>query len=384
MNRDQFIEALRALTGGIGAVEREKMIEYYTEMIDDRVEAGMSEEQAVAALGDPKALVREFLPDPGMGDGTAPRPEPSPEASQYTDPTAQVVDALREIHIHMKTGDALIRREPPANGAAAQLQFSDPQDFEWRIEDGVLVVTENPRPRKVRFLGLGISINGMNLGAAAGVLVINLADISLEKLIFDSHGGDAKISDVHTSELLVLSNSSGDIEMTRSACDGRVEINVRSGDVNAQDCVASGDFKIEAISGDVALRRCRADTLRARATSGDIEIERCAANTLNVNSVSGDVRLDENEIDGRSLCETSSGDIEVTRPVCPETHLSTASGDIEVQLLNRAGGYALNANTRSGDIELPRHWEAPDQPGASKATINAQSLSGDIQISILE
>ncbi len=55
--RNSFTERLHMLPHG----EVEKSLLFYTEIIDDRVEDGMSEEDAVAALGDLNEIVHEIM-----------------------------------------------------------------------------------------------------------------------------------------------------------------------------------------------------------------------------------------------------------------------------------------------------------------------------------
>ena len=75
MNKQAFLNELRNLTGGLNEGERSKLLEYYEEMIDDRVEEGIAEEEAVAAMGSPADIAREFAPaakqDTAKGDSQA-------------------------------------------------------------------------------------------------------------------------------------------------------------------------------------------------------------------------------------------------------------------------------------------------------------------------
>ena len=49
MTREQFLEQLRQALSGMKAEELEGVISCYDEMLDDRMEAGMTEEAAVNA-----------------------------------------------------------------------------------------------------------------------------------------------------------------------------------------------------------------------------------------------------------------------------------------------------------------------------------------------
>lgn len=55
MQKTEFLDRLRAALADLPAEELEKTLGYYAEMIEDRMEDGMDEEAAVAAMGDPEA-----------------------------------------------------------------------------------------------------------------------------------------------------------------------------------------------------------------------------------------------------------------------------------------------------------------------------------------
>ena len=63
MNKQTFLEKLYHLLKSLPSLERQQHLDYYTEMIDDRVEDGLSEEEAVAALGSAADIAAQILSD---------------------------------------------------------------------------------------------------------------------------------------------------------------------------------------------------------------------------------------------------------------------------------------------------------------------------------
>ena len=61
MNRAEFLTQLRGQLKPLPQSEIEKTISFYIEAINDRMEDGMSEEEAVASLETPDAIAREIL-----------------------------------------------------------------------------------------------------------------------------------------------------------------------------------------------------------------------------------------------------------------------------------------------------------------------------------
>jgi uncharacterized membrane protein len=61
MNKAQFLGNLQAALGRLPQAEVEQSLAFYGEMIDDRIEDGMSEEDAVAQLGDVQVIANQII-----------------------------------------------------------------------------------------------------------------------------------------------------------------------------------------------------------------------------------------------------------------------------------------------------------------------------------
>lgn len=61
MKKEQFLTLLREKLSALSENDLQKSLDFYGEMIDDRVEEGMAEEDAVAELGAPDAIVSQIL-----------------------------------------------------------------------------------------------------------------------------------------------------------------------------------------------------------------------------------------------------------------------------------------------------------------------------------
>lgn len=82
MTKSDFLDLLREKISRLPEWEAAKTVVYYSEMIDDRIEDGMSEEEAVAALGSIDGIVSEVCAGIGAeSDGQA-EPEDGEAAPQ--------------------------------------------------------------------------------------------------------------------------------------------------------------------------------------------------------------------------------------------------------------------------------------------------------------
>ena len=63
MTKKEFVESLRAKLSRLPKQELEERINFYVEMIDDRMEEGLSEEEAVAAIGSVDEIASQIIAD---------------------------------------------------------------------------------------------------------------------------------------------------------------------------------------------------------------------------------------------------------------------------------------------------------------------------------
>ena len=62
MNKSEFLNKLDAGLTGLSWEERQERLNFYAEMIDDRMEEGLTEEEAVTAVGSPEQILRQIAP----------------------------------------------------------------------------------------------------------------------------------------------------------------------------------------------------------------------------------------------------------------------------------------------------------------------------------
>lgn len=63
MNKNQFIEELKKRLKGLSEIDINKSVDYYGELIDDSIEDGMSEEEAIASLGNIDDIATQIVMD---------------------------------------------------------------------------------------------------------------------------------------------------------------------------------------------------------------------------------------------------------------------------------------------------------------------------------
>ncbi len=67
MNKERFADILRSGLTGLPQSEIDRYVEYYLEMINDRIDEGMTEEEAVQAVGNPEDIAAQIRKERGVG-----------------------------------------------------------------------------------------------------------------------------------------------------------------------------------------------------------------------------------------------------------------------------------------------------------------------------
>lgn len=61
MNKQQFLDTIRDKIGALPPQDRERSLDFYSEIIDDRMEDGLTEEQALEAIGSVEEVAAQIL-----------------------------------------------------------------------------------------------------------------------------------------------------------------------------------------------------------------------------------------------------------------------------------------------------------------------------------
>lgn len=83
MNKAEFLDALRKALSGLPKDEAEQRIEFYAEMIDDRIEDGLSEEEAVLDIGNIDDIADQITADIPLGKIVKERIKPKKKLSGW-------------------------------------------------------------------------------------------------------------------------------------------------------------------------------------------------------------------------------------------------------------------------------------------------------------
>lgn len=390
MTRVQFLNDLYHHLYGMTQEQAEQHLTYYAEMLADRMEEGMSEEEAVAGMEDVETIARRILEEEGLPytppDQRPAAPPAYPDASKlgggggtraYQAPKRLSWRNIRQISLWAIAIIAIICalgrwrwNRSVREYATEATPIPAPASIEQVMEDTGWDYMEAPYTEGFEYT------EGENYFLIDDVKTIDIEWAAGMVYIQSWSGGDVMVQEYAQSELTERTR------METGLKDGVLTVRYRSGvglgNVKGQKWLTvlvpegmMGEIDAATASASVTVLGLELDTLHVSTTSGDISEYGCYAQTSVFSSTSGTLNLEELESD-RVEASTTSGDI-FGYLWFDSALISSTSGDIQFTALDTMG--SLEVRTVSGDIQV---WA--DDSILQK--ISAGSTSGDISLSL--
>lgn len=300
MRKEEFLTALRAGLTGLSPEGVEKLVEFCSEMIDDRMEDGLTEEEAVAAAGSLDELIQqaktELLPV---------------KTANFTEKST-FGDTLRTY-----------TAESSICGIIANCDYT--ADFKLLPSENGTCRVECMESEKICY-----SVTTEN-----NVLHIECAD---RRTLFSRY----KFSKAQRHATVRVYLPQGTYKS--------LEVETTSGDIAIPAGYAFDTASLQSTSGDIA---CCAECslLSIETTNGDIALKNAKCSTIELCSTSGDITLENVQSSKKTHAETTSGKVQFINLETTELEIHTASGKVSLENTSSA---VLHVDTISGEIDLTR------------------------------
>lgn len=441
MTRVQFLNDLYHHLYGMTRDQAEQHLTYYAEMLADRMEEGMTEEEAVAGMEDVETIARRIMEEEGLPytppDQRPVTPPSYPDASRlgggggtrgYQVPKqmnwrkiAQAVlwvvaiavaaGALRQWvwtrydRSHTSTPIAIDSVTEVTAVEAEQYDYQDAPyiegyeygsggvsytgsidriDIQWAAGT-VYIQSWNNDTMEIREYAHSelSSRTAMSLQEDGGTLTIRYRDGIGLGSVKDSKWLTVLVPDGMVDELEVMTTSA-DIQLNGLEMDS-LTASTASGAIMPTDCLAR-TAELSSISGELILSELYADTLNVSTTSGGIT-GNVQSETIAASTISGYVSLTASEnLEGAEF-HTTSGDIWFSErnPSLSYLKASSVSGDIDFDLPYEVG-FTLDFSTVSGELIPDNAYKKMDQQGRKYmrndggCEIEVETVSGDLNL----
>lgn len=346
MTREQFLEQLRQALSGMKAEELEGVISYYDEMLDDRMEAGMTEEAAVNAMEPVQVIAARVLSE---ADVEAAAPEEGAAKESKEQEIRRPAGDIRRLCVTAENRRIVFRSEETEE---ILLRYSIEENtiFELHEDNGTLTLECRCRPVTSCFTSVqnGFSLDGLLDGI--GKFINNIGNSIVGS---DNAPIEVILPKVYWGAVEAESRNAR-ITMEGITCSQGITLSTTNARVVLSDVVAR-EASVHTTNGRIELHDVYArEGMSAGGTNGQIIAENLNTDQkLRLATTNGRVTLDNvsgQDIDIRTSNGSVSGTVHGEREAFTiHSHTSNAGNN----LMNREGGdRRLNIVTSNGAVNV--------------------------------
>ena len=381
MNKEEFLLTMQNALSGMPRADLEKTLQYYREMIEDRVEEGMTEAEAVADVGDPIELAEAIRSKPAKRTAVlAPKPPKAPKPRREPKPmsagkkAALIVCAV----LLIAAGVGVIL-------ASLNLGGKQIMEKEYTFEnDSVRALEIESGSAEVELLpasgGVGRVAYNEDAGREYKVWVdggtLHIERVSKWSLFRVSLSEDyirVYLPEREYDSLWVKS-SSGGVSVPKGFCFNVAIIDASSGGVGFAADVTE-EMNIQTSSGGVVISGASPASLFVKASSGGVTMSDMTPGSVDLHLSSGSLRLNGIRCSGDLSAESSSGSIRFSDVIAEGTlTLDCSSGSIKLEDCDGAEvRIECTSGSVSGHLLTPKIWSASATSGSVRVP---ESVSG--------
>ena len=405
MTRVQFLNDLYHHLHGMTREQAEQHLTYYAEMLADRIEEGMSEEEAVASMESVETIARRILEEEGL-----PYTPPEKPLTPPAYPDASKLEGgggTRGYQVPKKwNGRKLLQTALWAVAALAVVSALGRWAWQNHVRDRAYSsdpVEEVAPIDTTPYEYGGDDMEPYEEGFTYAGDAVPFSCDYLEKLEIHWASGMVHVQSWDGGGIQIQEHSTTALnERTQMAWqeeDGKVTVQYRKsgGAINMKGSKwltvlvpdgMLGELDIETASAEVRLYGVEAASMTAETASGQIQCYGCYANEVDLGTVSGDVTCNEVTADELKIgttsgdiygdsqirtlsCETISGYTSITaRELMEQAELHSTSGNIYLSAFESAAR-TITADSTSGDVGL-------SLPFNMGFTLEYDTVSGDL------
>ena len=411
MTRAQFLNDLYHRLGELTQEQAEQHLTYYAEMLADRMEEGMTEEEAVASMEDINTIAKRILQDEEVSGKTAQPPRyldlPKPEAPASPPKKQSGISRAVQISLwilaFLVAGGVLLNkfsdrhRDERVVDRSSTVEQSDNTPGIRVGPDGIYV---NDGEKEVSIGPSGIQVGGEDVSSwewengwdasdwdyayggedyeidASGIEEVKVDWIAGLVCVGPIDAGVIQFREDSTEELTEKTKLSYKIEdktlhinfrkdqrttgfsdvygakqltlLLPGSLVADLDVETTSARVLAID-LQLPELDVETTSGEVQLSGVSAESVDISTTSGNISLSDVSAQEIDIDNTSGSVNA---SIDVQKLdVETISGDVALYASSGRAFELDSVSGDLLLSVEGR-GVSEIKMKTTSGDMAL--------------------------------
>jgi len=346
MNKNEYLITLAAklqkLTDDPRKIypELKSMIEFYQEMVEDKIEDGMTEEEAVAAMETPDEIVERLKREFGEMAIAENDDEEPVQAAENSRVMRREYNPDKVNMVRVIDGDHRVKL---IRGAQVAVNYEDDPNgkYEVSLEGGVLTLKYTAEKRS-----FFRNIFGWRQKAA--------------EVTVELPNGWAGIADIRTANAavsasvaineLMMHTSNGAIVLEDTTI-RRINGNTSNGALRLEN-VTCGEMELGTSNGRIVAQDITGKTVKLTSGNASVNVHAATVNDLFIKSSNGGLRI-EDVTGGKLHAQTSNGSVKVSGINAEDVTLISSNGSISGDICGEMSDYAITSKTSNGKNNLP-------------------------------
>ena len=362
MNRDEFKLHLAARLHALSDDERAEVFSFFDECIDEALENGENEADALERLGSPDEVAEQLLADRELKSA-----EPKHASDSANDYDPELIVGIR-----VEAHDAGVRVQPSSSkNISVRYEVHQDEEFSVNVEDGVLVVRERLQRRWMHWLKGMISLGWDNWRWAIELdmprrfdgyvdLTSSNHPLSVERLRLSSlsaktSNSKVTVDGIAASDELTVISSNGMTRLQNSTAEGDVHVRTSNGRAEVSNVSSRGTMMVMTSNGRLSIEDCTAAAVSARTSNSKAKLTRVAAGSeLTVDTSNGSIEV--RSIGASDLIKLASSNASIVGTVkgnaSQYTVMTRTSNGKALPPVGGDGPIRLEADTSNGRIDI--------------------------------
>lgn len=357
MNQYEYLKELRRCLSILDRVEEDRVIEYYAELIGDKVELGIPEEEVLSQLGTPRQLADKILAETQEDEG-------------YTEKVFTVSDSeISSVKVDIDLMKVKVcYRQDDKNEIRITYYENNKHKPTVTTEDGQVTLKD-----KTDFFSNLFNTGMVNIKRGKLETIVEIPKNN-KTLKINIETSNAKITANNlNADSLYLETSNADIDISGEFTDD-VYCKTSNASINGEN------IKAHTVNFDTSNGSCNAETVLSHSlefvtSNASINISSINSDSVRLDTSNNSINLGDTIANDSFYAQTSNGNINTKGIDSDKIELDTSNGSIIATIIGKEKDFRIESGTSNGNDNISGRGNS----SASKSLL-AYTSNGNINI----
>lgn len=342
MNKQEYLAALGAALSGMNQQEKDAALSFCEEALMDRMETGMTEEEAVAAMEAPAQMAEKLAVDMGRAPEKAKEPEKGEGANPDEWQKMQLTCAAAQLNqVDLEADNLPIKIRLSKDDQAHLTYYTRPRNvYEARLEGDTLTLRQihAEKGRNFKF-DFSFNLFGYIFGNHPWPeILLEVPQTLMASIRAKTRNAGLSLTGPQTLIGVDLATTNGGLSVQQVKCIS-LEAHTTNGGLSAQEVETKRALGLYTTNGGASASNCCAQAnFTLHTTNGGIAVNHCTAgNAMAIRTTNGGLAF--SGLDAASLS------------------LSTSNSRINGSVKGPQTAWQIDSHTTNGKNSLPAHQQ---------------------------